>query len=309
MSMPEHRPQSQHKFRSQSWSSLAFWRRSKDAQRPHASRGLSGSTLHSSQQFSTKSYDRYDTPTPTIPIELTKWGLKVPEKGTAYGAAQYEDWTVYQQGSEHVAQQQQQQWQYHQGAYEPPKSAQDLTPIATYRAPEVAPPTAVLPASSLPTYGSHPQAALAPVTAIAYGSANHYANIPSPVPLLQAEDKSDTESLSSDEGYDSELDRQAAQATRTAGGGGGQVPERSQTVNTVGSSGGESFEYTLPIMPSAHADVLRHSAASSLGSNFTVEQEEREEAWRAAGRLDRLDDLVHIPQPAARRYSWEGAEQ
>ncbi|KAJ1333486.1 saccharopepsin [Microdochium nivale] len=309
MPTSEHKPRSgyhsQHKSGTQFWSFLASWRGSNRATRPSASRGLSGSTLHSSQQYSTKSYDRFDTPTPTIPIELTKWGVKVPENGTAYGARQYEDWTVYQPGSANMPGQHQDptQWQYLQGEYEQAKSAQDMTPIVTYRAPDVNIPAATPPSSICPSR-NQPPSNLAPVTVVAYGAANHYANIPSPMPLLQAEDKSDTDSISSDEGYDSELDRQAANAARGGGGARGSVPARSQTVNTVGAEG---FEFTLPVMPSARTG-MRQSTVSSLGSNFTVEEEERSEAWRALGRLGRVDDLVHIPQPAARRYSWEGEQ-
>ncbi|KAI0171774.1 acid protease [Hypoxylon sp. FL1284] len=52
----------------------------------------------------------------------------------------------------------------------------------------------------------------------------------------------------------------------------------------------------------------RVSTADTLGSNYTVEEEARLAAVREAvdtfGRIDG-DDLVHIPQPALRRYSWE----
>ncbi|KAH7031200.1 uncharacterized protein B0I36DRAFT_323401 [Microdochium trichocladiopsis] len=297
---------------------LSFKHNSQTAGRPHANfnRALSGSTLHSSQQLSSKTYDRYETPTPTIPIELTRWGAKLSDNATGYSTRQYEDWTMYHPDFEaQPVGQVPGQWNLQQSAFEPAKNARDITQTTTYRAPDIAPPPLAAP-STLPPYGSLHAQGLAPLNATAYGSANHYANIPSPVPLLQAEDRSDAESMSTDEGYDSELDRQAARARSVdvsqaaCSLGAATIPERSQTVNTVASANSNgSFEFTLPIMPSARADA-RHSVSSSLGSDFTVEEEEREEAWRAAGRLDRLDgpDLVHIPQPAARRYSWEGEQ-
>lgn len=282
--------------------------------RAQFSRGLSGSTLHSSQQFSTKTYERYETPTPTIPIELTRWGATLPDNATGYSTRQYEDWTMYHEG--YAAQSEGPvggQWAAQQYAFDPVKSARDVTQADTYRAHDIAPQSLPKP-SSLLRYGNGPPKGLAPVHAATYGSVNHYANIPSPVPLLQAEDRSDAGSMSTDEGYDSELDRRAAQVrgpdgSRAAGSLGIlTIPEQSHTTDALNSADSNgSFEFTLPVMPSARGEV-RHSSSSSLGSDFTVEEEEREEATRAAARLDRLDgpDLVHIPQPAARRYSWEG---
>jgi len=202
-----------------------------------------------------------------------------------------------------------------QSVLDPAKSVRDVTQTVTYRGHDVAPPSLPTP-SSLPPYGNAPPQGLAPVHAATYGSVNHYANIPSPVPLLQAEDRSDAGSMSTDEGYDSELDRRVARArspnTSQAPCSLGvlTIPEQSHTADALNSANSNgSFEFTLPVMPSARGDV-RHSSSSSLGSDFTVEEEEREEASRAAARLDRLDgpDLIHIPQPAARRYSWEGEQ-
>ncbi|KAI1386484.1 acid protease [Hypoxylon trugodes] len=52
----------------------------------------------------------------------------------------------------------------------------------------------------------------------------------------------------------------------------------------------------------------RVSTADTLGSNYTVEEEARMAAVRDAthtfGRLDGAD-LIHIPQPALKRFSWE----
>ncbi|KAI1076822.1 acid protease [Whalleya microplaca] len=59
----------------------------------------------------------------------------------------------------------------------------------------------------------------------------------------------------------------------------------------------------MPTIPSR-----RVSTADTLGSNYTVEEEAHaaaaREASRAFGRIDGVD-IVHIPQPAQRRYSWE----
>ncbi|KAI1505384.1 aspartic peptidase domain-containing protein [Biscogniauxia marginata] len=49
----------------------------------------------------------------------------------------------------------------------------------------------------------------------------------------------------------------------------------------------------------------RLSMADTLGSDFTIEEEAREAAARTLGRLRGFDDMVHVPQPAQRRYSWE----
>ncbi|KAI1763650.1 acid protease [Hypoxylon sp. FL1150] len=58
----------------------------------------------------------------------------------------------------------------------------------------------------------------------------------------------------------------------------------------------------------SHRASRRVSTADTLGSNYTVEEEARLAAVRETtdtfGRIDG-DDLIHIPQPALKRYSWE----
>ncbi|KAI1631153.1 aspartic peptidase domain-containing protein [Biscogniauxia mediterranea] len=63
----------------------------------------------------------------------------------------------------------------------------------------------------------------------------------------------------------------------------------------------------------AAADHHRHSrclsTADTLGSDFTIEEEARQQAARTLGRMGGFDDIVHVPQPAHRRYSWEEEEE
>lgn len=51
----------------------------------------------------------------------------------------------------------------------------------------------------------------------------------------------------------------------------------------------------------------RVSTADTLGSNYTVEEEARLAVARETVALSRIDggDIIHIPQPASQRYSWE----
>lgn len=75
---------------------------------------------------------------------------------------------------------------------------------------------------------------------------------------------------------------------------------------------GETFAYPpmppIPTTEECYRTSRRVSTADTLGSNYTVEEEARMAAAREAvhtlGRIDGAD-LIHIPQPALRRYSWE----
>ncbi|KAI1770242.1 acid protease [Hypoxylon cercidicola] len=76
---------------------------------------------------------------------------------------------------------------------------------------------------------------------------------------------------------------------------------------------GQAIAYPpLPPIPSndeySRRASRRVSTADTLGSNYTVEEEAQLAAVREAvntfGRIDG-DDLIHIPQPALKRYSWE----
>ncbi|KAI0484711.1 acid protease [Xylariaceae sp. FL0804] len=55
----------------------------------------------------------------------------------------------------------------------------------------------------------------------------------------------------------------------------------------------------------------RESTTETLGSNFTIEEEARVFATGTPtnnptlGRMDGFEDIVHVPQPARRKYSWE----
>ncbi|KAI0598339.1 aspartic peptidase domain-containing protein [Biscogniauxia sp. FL1348] len=55
----------------------------------------------------------------------------------------------------------------------------------------------------------------------------------------------------------------------------------------------------------AHRHSRCLSTADTLGSDFTIEEEARQQAARTLGRMGGFDDIVHVPQPAHRRYSWE----
>ncbi|KAI0840771.1 acid protease [Hypoxylon sp. FL0890] len=75
---------------------------------------------------------------------------------------------------------------------------------------------------------------------------------------------------------------------------------------------GQTFAYPpmppIPPTEESYRASRRVSTADTLGSNYTVEEEARLAAAREAaytfGRIDG-DDLIHIPQPALKRYSWE----
>ncbi|KAI1416707.1 acid protease [Hypoxylon sp. FL1857] len=77
-------------------------------------------------------------------------------------------------------------------------------------------------------------------------------------------------------------------------------------------SDGQAFAYPpmppIPPTEESYRASRRVSTADTLGSNYTVEEEARLAAVREAantfGRIDG-DDLIHIPQPASKRYSWE----
>ncbi|KAI2473022.1 acid protease [Annulohypoxylon bovei var. microspora] len=75
---------------------------------------------------------------------------------------------------------------------------------------------------------------------------------------------------------------------------------------------GETFAYPpmppIPTQEECCRASRRVSTADTLGSNYTVEEEARMVAAReAVNTLGRIDgaDLIHIPQPASKRYSWE----
>ncbi|KAI0811642.1 aspartic peptidase domain-containing protein [Xylaria sp. FL0064] len=97
--------------------------------------------------------------------------------------------------------------------------------------------------------------------------------------------------------------------------------------------GTQNHDINLPKMPTIASETpsRRHSTADTLGSNFTLEEEARVAATVAASRIapprdapardappqdaprddatafGRIDgyDIVHVPQMAHRRYSWE----
>ncbi|KAI1342406.1 aspartic peptidase domain-containing protein [Xylariaceae sp. FL0016] len=56
-------------------------------------------------------------------------------------------------------------------------------------------------------------------------------------------------------------------------------------------------------------ELRRKSTTETLGSNFTIEQEalevETSVPAHTMGRMDGFEDMVHVPQPAHKRYSWE----
>ncbi|KAI2620112.1 acid protease [Hypoxylon sp. NC1633] len=89
-----------------------------------------------------------------------------------------------------------------------------------------------------------------------------------------------------------------------------QVPQIS--VSGVVNLDGQTFAYPpippIPTTEECYRGSRRVSTADTLGSNYTVEEEARLAAGRDAantfGRLDG-DDIIHVPQPASRRYSWE----
>ncbi|OTB08212.1 hypothetical protein M426DRAFT_8019 [Hypoxylon sp. CI-4A] len=73
---------------------------------------------------------------------------------------------------------------------------------------------------------------------------------------------------------------------------------------------GETFAYPpMPPIPPSNEEFSyrasrRVSTADTLGSNYTVEEDARMAVAREHGRIDG-PDLIHIPQPASKRYSWE----
>ncbi|KAI1422400.1 aspartic peptidase domain-containing protein [Xylaria sp. FL1777] len=75
-------------------------------------------------------------------------------------------------------------------------------------------------------------------------------------------------------------------------------------------SGTQGHDIVLPTMPTIASEnpSRRHSAADTLGSNYTLEEEARVAVTRddrtTLGRIDGFD-IVHVPQMAHRRYSWE----
>jgi hypothetical protein len=85
--------------------------------------------------------------------------------------------------------------------------------------------------------------------------------------------------------------RQASSTTHS------RVPSQSSS-KQVFAIDGHAFDLPpIPFVDRAH----RMSTAETLGSNYTVEEEQR------IARFGRMDgaDIPHIPQPADKRYSWE----
>lgn len=74
--------------------------------------------------------------------------------------------------------------------------------------------------------------------------------------------------------------------------------------------GPQGHDNAPPRMPTIMSESTsrRQSTADTLGSNYTLEEEARVAATRnsatAFGRIDGFD-IVHVPQMAHRRYSWE----
>ncbi|XXG98439.1 hypothetical protein Hte_004762 [Hypoxylon texense] len=92
-----------------------------------------------------------------------------------------------------------------------------------------------------------------------------------------------------------------------------QPPPPQPSIPGVLHLDGQSIAYPpMPPIPSgdeySHRASRRVSTADTLGSNYTVEEDARlaavQEAANTFGRIDG-DDLIHIPQPALKRYSWE----
>ncbi|KAI1142412.1 acid protease [Hypoxylon sp. FL0543] len=95
-----------------------------------------------------------------------------------------------------------------------------------------------------------------------------------------------------------------------------QTTEPTETFQPSGTGvvhlDGQTFAYPpmppIPPTEESYRASRRVSTADTLGSNYTVEEEARLAAAREAantfGRIDG-DDLIHIPQPALKRYSWE----
>ncbi|KAI0111331.1 acid protease [Daldinia grandis] len=100
------------------------------------------------------------------------------------------------------------------------------------------------------------------------------------------------------------------------------TPETPQTPQTtqpsipgiVGSNGQPIAYPPMPPIPDndepqneSRRASRRVSRADTLGSNYTIEEEARMTATREQAFLGRIDgpDLIHIPQPASQRYSWE----
>ncbi|OTB20038.1 hypothetical protein K445DRAFT_8043 [Daldinia sp. EC12] len=101
-----------------------------------------------------------------------------------------------------------------------------------------------------------------------------------------------------------------------------QIPEIPQTpqptqpsIPGIVDSDGQPIAYPpMPPIPDndesqyeSRRASRRVSRADTLGSNYTIEEEARMAAAREQAALGRIegDDLIHIPQPALQRYSWE----
>jgi hypothetical protein len=71
----------------------------------------------------------------------------------------------------------------------------------------------------------------------------------------------------------------------------------------------QGHDIVPPRMPTIQSEnpSRRHSTTDTLGSNFTLEEEARvvpQAGTSAFGRMDGFD-IVHVPQMAHQRYSWE----
>ena len=73
-----------------------------------------------------------------------------------------------------------------------------------------------------------------------------------------------------------------------------------------------SLRSDRPGTDSSYREADRRGSTDSLGSNFTVEEEARIQAQIVKNlsmlgqeRVGGEFDIVHVPQPSPRRYSWE----
>ncbi|KAI2779064.1 acid protease [Daldinia loculata] len=95
-----------------------------------------------------------------------------------------------------------------------------------------------------------------------------------------------------------------------------QTPQTTQpSIPGIVDSDGQPIAYPpMPPIPDndesqydSRRASRRVSRADTLGSNYTIEEEARMTAAHEQAFLGRIDgpDLIHIPQPASQRYSWE----
>ncbi|KAI8633430.1 acid protease [Xylariaceae sp. FL1651] len=86
-----------------------------------------------------------------------------------------------------------------------------------------------------------------------------------------------------------------------------RLPHQLMMQRPPGALGHDAVLHTMPTIPSENPS-RRQSTADTLGSNYTLEEEARVAATQvdtsAFGRIDGFD-IVHVPQMAHQRYSWE----